>query len=124
MTEVTGLIIWDAGGRAHHFRLYDTTKAVFIESPDNPEAKIVIDPYDDQGDDTVYVTGGIPTGVDERLAAMDLSPGWSEACHDGEHDFERNRPGPNTDGCVWCRKCKNLRSTLSWLGHAVPTGDP
>lgn len=50
------MIIWEAAGQAHRFRLFDTSKAVFIEAPDDPDANITIDTYYGQIDDTERIT--------------------------------------------------------------------
>ena len=124
VAEIAGLVVWDADRRAHHFRLYRDGGVHFIESPSDPDAPIVVDPMTDPGgDNTVYLTEAPPPAVTERLDALGVTPRWGNACPDGEHDFETANEGHYT-AFVQCRKCETSRGTLSWLGHAVPRGEP
>lgn len=120
--ELGGLIVWDAGGRAHHFRLYCDETVRFIESPEDPDAHITIDPLTADPDDTVYLTTGLGRAVTEHLEALEVTPRWQGVCRDGAHEFETVNEGHHAE-FVRCEVCGNSRSTLSWLGHAVPVGD-
>lgn len=124
--EIAGLIVWDADRRAHHFRLYRDGTVAFIESPENPDAPVMIDPMvAPAGDSTIYLTAGPPPAVTTRIEALDVTPRWADVCTDGAHDFEIvNDGGRDCYQFVQCEKCETTRSTLSWLGHAVPRGDP
>lgn len=122
--EIAGLIVWDAHNRAHHFRLYRDETAHFIESPDDPNASITIDPMmDEPGDTIVYDTDGPPEAVTDVLDALDITPRWHDACDDGSHEFTT----VNEDSKYAfreCEECGNATHVLSWLGHAVPYDDP
>lgn len=118
--EIAGLIVWDPDGRAHHFRLYRDETVAFIESPEDPNAPITIDPVEVGPDDTVYLSDGPSLAALDRLDAMDVTPKWSDARQDRHHDFEIINEGTGYEYHS-CRHCENSRATLSWLGHAVPT---
>ena len=118
--EIAGLIVWDADCTAHHFRLYRDETAYFIESPDDPEARIAVDPmHDPPGNKPIYVTDGPPEAVTNLLDTLDITPRWHNACDDGTHEFTT----VNEDSAyafAQCAECECPAHVLSWLGHAVP----
>lgn len=117
--KTAGLIIWDASGMAHHFRLWCTDWSIeFINVPEDPDESIPVHPGI-QGplDKTLYDTDGIPPAVSKRLKQLEVTPCWEDACDPGNHSFDvRVRLEP----MIYCTKCKNSKAVLSWLGHHVP----
>jgi hypothetical protein len=119
VSEVAGLVVWDADGVAHHIRLHRDESATFIESPSDPDAPIGIDPMSHPVDRRTYLSTGVPEAVSERLDALGVRPRWGEACDDGSHTFVVENAGSKHE-FKKCRRCGLPRATLSWLGHAVP----
>ncbi|WP_336365121.1 hypothetical protein [Halalkalicoccus salilacus] len=106
-------------GTAHDFRLSANETAEFVTVHDDPNATYTYDPlYDPFPDPTVYLSGGVPDAVSEVLTALEITPLWSTACSDGEHEFEQIRQ-ENWPTIYQCSQCENSRTVLSWIGHAV-----
>jgi len=120
--EIAGLIVWDEDRIAHHFRLYRTERAAFIEIPDDPHAKIWIDPMEKIVDNDRYVRDRPPRAALEILDTLEITPSWENACADGEHDFITKDEGTPFE-TIRCETCRNGQAVLTWLGHSVPFKD-
>lgn len=119
--EIAGLIVRDEDGVTHHLRLYRNESAAFIEIPDDSDARIRIDPMK-KLDVKHYQRDGVPTAVTEVLDALEVTPGWDDACADGEHTFTISGEKTRSEAVI-CETCGSSQAVLSWLGHTVPTKD-
>lgn len=116
--EIAGLIVKDADGIVHHLRLYRDESAAFIEIPDDPGAKIRIDPMKPNGGDDRYEREAPPRAVLEILDTLEVTPTWENTCADGDHDFSIKHEGTPYE-VVKCDQCHHGQAVLTWLGHHV-----
>lgn len=113
------LRIQDSTGLAHDFRLSIRETAEFVTIQQNPDANYWYDPMSVyRPGTTVYQSTGVPDAVTEVLDALDVTPLLSDACADGEHEFEQ-LPQERSPTLHRCSRCENSVSILSWIGHAV-----